>query len=117
MVAPPSFDNPILPLSATSRPGAVSNSGTLQTATRRPDTSPTTNEAGAPATRAAGQSPAIRGDRPASPNLSTPFVAQFIAQEIDPSPARPRDPVETTRAFDAFRQAIASAAALDEPTS
>ncbi|MDG2286017.1 MAG: hypothetical protein P8N43_10855 [Alphaproteobacteria bacterium] len=57
----------------------------------------------------------MRGDRPASQSLSTPFVAQFIAQELNPPASRAPNAVDTARAFDAFRQAQASADRGREP--
>ena len=113
MVAPPSFENPSASLAAALRVGATGESTPRPAPPRRSDITPAETRpaqtAAAPAI--AGGDP-VRGDRPVSQTLSAPFVAQFIAQEVNPQASRARDPVDTARAFDAFRQALANA----EPT-
>ena len=114
MVAPSSFDSPISALATTIQTGSATRSDVARNDAQRLDSRPETaaRESG-PRTGFTQEAP-IRGDRPISQTLSTPFVAQFIAQEIDPRPSRPSDPVETSRAFEAFRQAITNAERSDD---
>ena len=109
MVAPPSFESPPASLVATLRAGAVQEPTSRQAGLRRSETSATDTRSTPASPPATGANAPVRGDRPVSPTLSTPFVAQFIAQEVNPQATRPRDPVETARAFNAFRQSLANA--------
>lgn len=113
MVAPSSFDSPISPLAAALLTGATPRAGITRGDAQRPNATQGNPSTVADQPTGIPRDAPIRGDRPVSQSLSTTFVAQFIAQEIDPRPTRPRDPVETSRAFDAFRQANANAARLD----
>jgi hypothetical protein len=108
MVAPPSFESPSTILVGSSRTGALQDSTARQSNPRQPEI-PT------PSTQNTGQGDPVRGDRPVSQSLSTPFVAQFIAQELNPPASRAPNPVDTARAFDAFRQALANADRGREP--
>lgn len=113
MVAPPSFESPALSLAATVRAGADQDPTARQAGPRRVEPSASERRP-APTSTATAIAP-VRGNQPVSPTLSAPFVAQFIAQEVNPPAARPRDPVETARAFDAFRQALANAERSGDP--
>lgn len=117
MVASSSFDSPISPILGALQTGATARSGVAradaQRPTERPDAAATTT--GQPT--GASQDPPIRGDRPVSQSLSTAFVAQFIAQEIDPSPSRPQNAAETSRAFEAFQRALATATPPEDPSA
>lgn len=107
MVAPPSFESPIPPITAALQTGATQGSGLRQTALQR-SAEPAAPPA-QPRPPASGPGAPVRGERPLSQSLSSPFVAQFIAQEINPEQTGSRNRAETARAFDAFRRAIANA--------
>jgi hypothetical protein len=109
MVAPPSFESPTLNLAATLRAGTVQDPAARQAGLRRLETSPAEPRQISTSPASTAATAPVRGDRPVSPTLSAPFVAQFIAQEVNPPAARPRNQAETARAFDAFRQALANA--------
>ncbi len=109
MVASSSFDTALPPINASLRTGAAGNVGTRPPALQGVEAGSAQQAQTPERPPATGPDAPVRGDRPVSQNLSTPFVAQFIAQEIDPAPAAQRSRAETSRAFDAFRQAQASA--------
>jgi hypothetical protein len=108
MVAPPSFDNRSADLTGLPRAGALRESSARQVEAR-PNEPTATNPPRPTSTPSGDANAPVRGDRPTAQTLSSPFVAQFIAQQLNPQTERTRDRVETTRAFDAIRQALAIA--------
>ncbi len=113
MVAPPSFESPAVNLAALLQTGPPARSTSL-----RQTTPPNTDQPGPaakPSTNQLQQSEPVRGARPVFPALSAPFVAQFIAQTLDPPASVQLSRADTNRAFDVFRQAQANAERLDDP--
>jgi len=98
MVTPSTFDASIQGLGLPTRAGAV----------REVPTRPEQNPAARP--QEAGQGNPVRGAQPAAQTLSSPFVAQFIAQEVDPPASEGSSRAEVARGIEAFRQANANAA-------
>lgn len=113
MVAPPSFEGPFFGSAALQRPGTTGESQ-KQSATRQANPGQSARRiidqpSGAPTDREQRSTVGnqVRGSRPVFQQLSSPFVAQFIAQELNPPPQGQRNALATERALSAYQQRLA----------